>query len=196
VAFGWDKLARDGTQLGLWGMGAICYILVVISVNFRLALEVHFWTWISHTVFWASVLSWFLWMSVYSSFPVFVFGAGDSQVYWVAYKVMSASSFWVLLFVVPIIALIPNVVFKSWTFFVRPRDAQVAREQHYSESRNIEKGRETDYLLQGQAHPAFTLILPTFMQKNTGYAFAEERGTAEALQTWFRKIHKKNAQEK
>jgi len=106
--------------------------------------------------------------------------------------VMGAPSFWVLLVVVPVIAFLPDLSFKSWTLLVRPKDAQIVREQNIDEIKGGER-KESDHLLRGIPQPKYKLI-PSSLSHYTGYAFAGERGAGDVLRVWFNKIRKQDDQ--
>jgi len=188
-------LEANGTTLGLTAFGVICYTLVILVVNVRLCIEIHSWIWATHFALWGSIFAWFIWLSLYSWFAHFV-SSKESGMYWVGYAAMSTPMFWVLLFIIPVICLVPDFTIKSILQLFRPADTQIVREKMKLAEQVMEQGdiqtlTETDTLLPirkdtaalAQSLPivlANALVRPR--RRYTGFAFAHEQGDLSAMQ--------------
>ncbi|CAH0721386.1 unnamed protein product, partial [Brenthis ino] len=114
--------ARDGGYLVL---GNFVYTFVVATVCLKAGLATHSWTWVTHLSIWGSLALWFLFILVYSNlYPAVVIGAvmrGMDRM------VFSSLVFWFGLLLVPVAALLPdllvtvihNSAFKTMTEAVR-----------------------------------------------------------------------------
>ncbi|KAF2070558.1 hypothetical protein CYY_008121 [Polysphondylium violaceum] len=121
------NLLESGLTLDLWSMGQNIFIVVVLTVNLKLALETRYWTWLTHFSIWGSILIWFIWVSVLAVIP----GIGSSssgEVYQVAFKVFSSAYFWFSLAVLPVICLVPDTLYKYIQRDIKPYSFQIVQE--------------------------------------------------------------------
>jgi len=58
-------ISSDGTVSDLWSMGTTIYLIVLLTVSLKLALEARTWTWIFHLALWGSIALYFFWMLIY-----------------------------------------------------------------------------------------------------------------------------------
>ncbi|XP_013175122.1 PREDICTED: probable phospholipid-transporting ATPase IA isoform X3 [Papilio xuthus] len=115
----------SGKDGGYLVVGNFVYTYVVLTVCLKAGLATHSWTWVTHVSIWGSVALWFLFILIYSNvYPVVGVGAvmrGMDRM------VFSSLVFWFGLLLIPVAALVPDLVvtvihnsaFKSMTEAVR-----------------------------------------------------------------------------
>eukprot|EP01133_Synstelium_polycarpum_P011475 gene11475-13378_t len=120
-------LLGDGQTLDIWAMGQTIFVLVVITVNLKLALETRYWTWLTHFSIWGSIIIWFIWQGILSAIPT-AGGSSTGEVYSIAYHLFKSPIFWLSLFVIPVICLIPDSMYKILQRDFRPYPFQIVQE--------------------------------------------------------------------
>jgi len=117
----------DGTISGLWDMGFVMYICVLIIVTLKLALESRRWVWFHHLVLWGCLFMVFVWGVVYSILYPGV-GIGE-EMYYVYYRLLGNATHWFCVIGVPIAAmLLPFTwLYIRRTFF--PRNYHIVAER-------------------------------------------------------------------
>ena len=116
---------KDGRVSEANVFGAILYTCVVWTVNCQLALLIRYFTLIQHVFIWGSIGLWYLFLVLYGYIP--------PTISTTAYKVLieacgPAPSFWLILLLVTIAALVPSFLFKSIQQAFCPRDDQIILE--------------------------------------------------------------------
>uniref|UniRef100_A0A803MXJ7 Phospholipid-transporting ATPase n=1 Tax=Chenopodium quinoa TaxID=63459 RepID=A0A803MXJ7_CHEQI len=101
---------RDGEVAGFEVIGAVLYTCVLCVVNAQMALSIKYFTFIQHLVIWGSILFWYIFLLAY--------GAIDPYISTTAYKVFaeacaSAPSFWVVMLLVSVVALLPYFIYAA-----------------------------------------------------------------------------------
>lgn len=106
-----DTLWKDGkSDGGYLVFGNILYTYVVVTVCLKAGLEMTSWTFLTHLAIWGSIMSWFLFLIVYSKFwPTFPI-APDMVA--IDELVFGTRVFWLGLLLVPFTALIADLVYK------------------------------------------------------------------------------------
>eukprot|EP00026_Physarum_polycephalum_P001132 Phypoly_transcript_01133.p1 GENE.Phypoly_transcript_01133~~Phypoly_transcript_01133.p1 ORF type:complete len:1186 (+),score=224.50 Phypoly_transcript_01133:531-3560(+) len=196
MTYGTGVLEHDGTTLGLTVFGVICYTLVILVVNVRLCIEIHSWIWATHFALWGSIIAWFVWLSLYSWFGIYA-TTKESEMYWVGYAAMSTPVYWVLIFIVPVICLLPDYTIKSVRQLFRPESAQIVREKFKLAESVMEQGdlhnlsetasllpirKETAALAQSLPEPIALANALARRRTYTGFAFSAEEGDLAAMQ--------------
>lgn len=103
----WQNGKSDG---GYLVFGNILYTYVVITVCLKAGLEMNSWTILTHLAIWGSIVSWFLFLIVYSKFwPTLPMAADMSGI---DELIFSTRMFWLGLVLVPFTALIADIVCK------------------------------------------------------------------------------------
>eukprot|EP01132_Coremiostelium_polycephalum_P003757 gene3757-4677_t len=133
-----QNLLEMGQTLDMWCMGQNIFILVVATVNLKLALETRYWTWLTHFSIWGSILIWFLWVTVLA----LINGIGSSSsgdVYKVAFYLFRSPLFWFGLIITPVICLLPDSLYKIIQRDVKPYPFQIVQEVEklYGKPENI-----------------------------------------------------------
>jgi phospholipid-transporting ATPase len=128
VFWGEYRLASDrsgGQLMEMWGAGSAMYTIVVITVTLQLALAINYWTAVHHLIFWASVLLKYAFILVMASLqPSFATSAYG------LFTTMMANTpaYWLLVGVVPVIALLPDFTARAYSRIVAPEDHEVVQE--------------------------------------------------------------------
>lgn len=117
---------REGGQaMELDGAGSAMYTIVIIVVTLQLSLTINYWTVLHHTVFWFSVFFKYAFILVMGSMqPSF-----STSAYGLFQGIIApAPSYWLLVAVVTVIALLPDFTVRSYKRIVSPDDHQVVQE--------------------------------------------------------------------
>ncbi|XP_066252376.1 probable phospholipid-transporting ATPase IA isoform X2 [Euwallacea similis] len=105
-----DVLWMNGKQGGYLVVGNAVYTYVVVTVCLKAGLITNSWPWPTHCAIWGSIALWFLFVIIYSLFwPVIPIGSIMCGMY---VMIFSTAVFWMGLFSIPVITIIPDVVFK------------------------------------------------------------------------------------
>jgi phospholipid-transporting ATPase len=93
----------NGQTGGILFLGNTVYSLLVITVCFKAAIEMDAWVWVSHVFIWGPIPGWFLIFFIYSHWWP---GTGKaSHMYAMCEAVVSSSTFWLCVLLVPWCAL-------------------------------------------------------------------------------------------
>ncbi|VDK80983.1 unnamed protein product [Litomosoides sigmodontis] len=137
-AFLYDPVVWDNGRAGGWLMlGNSCYTFVVTTVCLKALLECDSWTIVILLSCFGSILLWFIFVSLYSMiWPILPIGEHMSGM---AFIMLSSSSFWLALIVVPVITLFTDFIIKTIRTTVSPSPREVACfHQHFGmQSREI-----------------------------------------------------------
>ncbi len=128
VIWGQYRLHADratGQPMEMWGAGSAMYTIIIVTVTLQLALTVDYWTWLHHLFFWGSIFLKYAFILVMSTLP---FGFATSAVGLFPGIVAPAASYWLLLGVVPVIALLPDFTMRSVKRVFFPEDHQLVQE--------------------------------------------------------------------
>ncbi|EDS27274.1 phospholipid-transporting ATPase 1 [Culex quinquefasciatus] len=97
-----DVIWGNGRDGGYLVLGNIVYTYVVVTVCLKAGLVTNSWTWLTHCSIWGSMVLCNIWPAL----PVgAVFTGMDDMIF-------SSPAFWLGLFLIPITALLPDVVVK------------------------------------------------------------------------------------
>ena len=111
----WGSGLSDG---GYLVFGNMLYTYVVLTVCVKAGLESRCWTVPLHFAIWGSVASWFIFLTVYSKvWPTLPMA---SEMRGIATMTYSSGVFWVGLVLIPLTALLPDIVRKSINHTVWP----------------------------------------------------------------------------
>jgi len=122
----------DGGQVGNWLMlGNSAYTFVVTTVCLKALLECDSWTWVMVFFSIGSILSWFLFLWIYSAlWPTILFGADMAG----QAGIMSSSySFWLAFLFIPLSTLLLDLALKSLhvSLFPTARDKICLRDKRF-----------------------------------------------------------------
>lgn len=120
------NLYVHGFTEGIWELGVACYASVVVTVTFRLALEIHTWTWISFLCTFGSLGCWFFWMLLLGAVPVFI---TDGTMYQVPNQVFNTAVFWLTVILVSLMCVFPNMAFIYFKRTYFPERYQIVQEE-------------------------------------------------------------------
>ncbi|KAL7606801.1 hypothetical protein Lser_V15G14794 [Lactuca serriola] len=160
-------LTSLGKMLGQWDVSTTAFTCLVITVNLRLLMmcsTVTRWHIISIG---GSVLLWFIFIFIYAI--VFV----DKGTYFSIYVLMSTIYFYLMVILIPTVALLLDFVYQGFQRWLYPYDYQIVQEIHRDEADTVGAGLLD---IGGQLSPederkyAFAM-LPKEKSKHTGFAF-------------------------
>ncbi|XP_050679810.1 probable phospholipid-transporting ATPase IA isoform X2 [Leptidea sinapis] len=158
--------ARDGGYLVL---GNFVYTYVVTTVCLKAGLATHSWTWVTHVSIWGSIALWLLFILLYSNvYPLIPIG---SVMLGMDRMVFSSLVFWAGLLLIPIVALLPDLIvvviynsaFKTITEAVRESEI---------------KKRDPAALLSHPRHSAADTRHALVRLAQYGFAFSQEEGAS------------------
>lgn len=116
VAFhGYGIIWQNGFNADYLTLGNIVYSCIILTVNFKAALEIDSWNWLHHVSIWGSIAVWFLLLFAYSQ----CWGLGIRNGNWPADMskmfelVMSSPSQYLALLVAPFAALLIDIIIKN-----------------------------------------------------------------------------------
>lgn len=111
VLLGEDRpLMGSGQMFGSWTFGTLVFTVMVVTVTLKLALETHFWTWMSHLVTWGSI-AFYLIFSLFYGGIIWPF-LHTQDMYSVFVQLLSCGSVWFSIFIITITCLTPDVLKK------------------------------------------------------------------------------------
>ncbi|XP_014516837.1 phospholipid-transporting ATPase 1 [Vigna radiata var. radiata] len=111
---------KDST-IDIWSMGSLWTISVVILVNVHLAMDINQWALVSHVAVWGSIIITYGCVVILDSIPVF-------PNYGTIYHLASSPTYWMTIFLIIIVALLPRFSCKAFYQAFCPSDIQIARE--------------------------------------------------------------------
>ncbi|GBG82573.1 hypothetical protein CBR_g34949 [Chara braunii] len=115
----------DGKTVGMYHVGTTMYTCVVMTVNLQLAIAIQFWTWLHHFTVWGSICIWFIFLLAVGEFPYKL--VGPIRRIFVS-DVGTAPSFYLVVIVVVIMALLPDFVMRSFVRNWLPDDHHIVQE--------------------------------------------------------------------
>ncbi|KZV53133.1 phospholipid-transporting ATPase 3-like [Dorcoceras hygrometricum] len=161
----------SGKMFGLWDVSTMAFTCVVVTVNLRLLMMCNTITRWHHISVGGSILSWFIFVFIYSGV---VLPKAQENIFFVIYVLMSTIYFYLTLILVPIAALFCDFVYMGTQRWFFPYDYQIVQEIHSNESDSSRMGLleiGNDNLTQDEARSYAMMQLPGQKSKHTGFAF-------------------------
>eukprot|EP00755_Sulcionema_specki_P016368 Sspe_Gene.10304::Locus_3443_Transcript_1_1_Confidence_1.000_Length_4216::g.10304::m.10304/K01530/E3.6.3.1; phospholipid-translocating ATPase len=112
------NIMSDGHDFGMYHLGVNVYTNVVVIITFKLCLHVASWTWIHHFFIWSCLLSWPAFLPFYAEISPYLF-----QIYTMTYSFRDSflwNTFWLLLFLVFVVCLLRDYVWRYSTYHIMP----------------------------------------------------------------------------
>jgi hypothetical protein len=108
---------------------------LILTVTAQLGISTHAWTWANHVGIWIVQLAVFLIAAICLNVPPWVYLTGNWPLYGVVFWLFSTPIFWLLIFTVPIVAVLPNYVGAAVyrNYFPKPYhflQEHLSREEH------------------------------------------------------------------
>src|SRR3989338_159507 len=119
-----DALFSSGRIAGLDELGNLIFTVSVCVVFLKAALEINYWTWITHVGLWGSLLIYFGIFGIESELVSFVPTQFDQF-----NRVLSMPLFWFWLFLGIILCLLPDTIVKFVQKLYFPTDWEILRER-------------------------------------------------------------------
>mmetsp|Transcript_33556 Transcript_33556/g.84499 ORF Transcript_33556/g.84499 Transcript_33556/m.84499 type:complete len:1400 (-) Transcript_33556:257-4456(-) len=116
---------------GLYSFGAAVFTCCIITVNYKIALITHFWTWIMHVCTWAiSIGLWFVFFAlageVYHLIPALGLFPDLLGVYRFLY---TSAAFWLgVVVLAPVVAILPDFLYRAAMLAFRPTEINIFQE--------------------------------------------------------------------
>ncbi|CAA6654596.1 unnamed protein product [Spirodela intermedia] len=109
------------SSIDIWSLGSLWTIAVVVLVNVHLAMDIQQWVSITHIATWGSIIITYACMVILDSIPIF-------PNYWTIYHLAKSETYWLMIVLITIIALLPRFLCKVVRQLLWPSDIQIARE--------------------------------------------------------------------
>ncbi|GKV03015.1 hypothetical protein SLEP1_g15380 [Rubroshorea leprosula] len=109
------------SAIDIWSIGSLWTIAVVILVNMHLAMDIKRWVLITHAAVWGSIIITYTCMVVLDSIPIF-------PNYWTIYHLTKSPTYWLTIFLIIVVGLLPRFLVKVVHQIFWPSDIQIARE--------------------------------------------------------------------
>lgn len=107
-----DVAFNDGTHGDYLFMGNHIYTYCIIVVCLKCGIESESWTWLTHLSIWGSILFWFIFAQIYSVTWQLNLGIG-ADMSSMAFNLYRSSLFWLGLLFVPVVTLLPDIIYKA-----------------------------------------------------------------------------------
>ncbi|KAL5012928.1 hypothetical protein ScPMuIL_011479 [Solemya velum] len=160
-------------------LGNFVYTYVVVTVCLKAGLETSAWTWLTHLAIWGSIVSWFLFLIVYSH----VYPSVDlaPEMHGMDSHVLGCSLFWMGLMLIPVCCLLRDLVWKvlSRTLYKSLREEVQEKELAHEDPSGVilkstrKRLTETARLLKNVLTRS-TARVPSSTDQPHGYAFSQE----------------------
>lgn len=144
-------IRSNGTSIDLWSMGTTMYTCIVIIVTLKLALEARYWTKIFLVALGISMALWLLWLLVYSTINLWPIGPlrTGEDLLWVPYQLFASPVFYLSVFLIVVIAISRDVI---WKFVYRtyfPRSYHLIQEKQKLDH-SMQRDRSGTWLTKNQ----------------------------------------------
>jgi len=196
------NIYAHGILEGIWELGLGTYASVVVTVTFRLALEIHTWTWITAVCTFGSMACWFFWMLIIGACPMFI---TDGTMFRVPYHTFATCVFWLTVLLVSMLCVFPSMaiiyVFRTYL----PENYHIVQEEVKLENERSELLASDIVLPTVTRVPAQSFAIKRAMnamtspvqlstsasmeslERFTGFAFSDEQGATEKLSYSFKR---------
>ncbi|VFQ61645.1 unnamed protein product [Cuscuta campestris] len=121
VLFYVPLLVYKESTIDIWSLGSLWTIAVVILVNVHLAMDVQRWLVYTHIAIWGSIVITYGCLVVVDSIVIF-------PNYGTIYQLIKLPSYWLTIFLIIVVALLPRFMLKVIQQTFWPSDIQIARE--------------------------------------------------------------------
>ncbi|GAA5863156.1 hypothetical protein JCM3774_001439 [Rhodotorula dairenensis] len=120
--FAWSTThTTEGHSFAIWELGTTVAACAVTAANLFVGLNIRYWTWMVFVIIIGSILSFHVWIAIYSQFETFFFQNEVVYLY-------GTAQFWFSMILVQIIAIGPKYLTKYVRSTYFPRDNDIIRE--------------------------------------------------------------------
>ncbi|KAG5522348.1 hypothetical protein RHGRI_034508 [Rhododendron griersonianum] len=184
-----NSVDSSGKMFGLWDVSTMAFNCIVVTVNLRILLMCDTITRWHHISIGGSILAWLMFILVYSGVYT------PKGIYSVFYVLISTVYFYVMLLLVPIVALLGDFLYQGIQRWFFPYDYQIIQEMHRHEPDMSSAGLlGIGNQLTPEEERSFAVAqLPRETSKHTGFAFdspgyesffAEKAGVFAPQKAW------------
>ena len=117
-------------------LGNTVYSCVILTVSAKAALVLDSWNWLTHLSIWGSIAFWFTFLVVYSYFWVIGIPMAANMA-GIIVLISSMPMFWLSMLLVPLTALMPDIVSKTYFMTAEPTQTDLVRMAE-KKNRNID----------------------------------------------------------
>jgi len=178
---GIHAVLNNGQLGGLWIYGMTIYTSIIITLNLQLFLNVKNFVYSILVSIPLSIFIWFIYALCYCSIDI-----ESNKIFGTIYILMGQAKFWFVLILVPIIALMPELLIKIYKQLYNPSKYDTIREAAIA----IGKGSRNPLL--GEEEHSVDINNQTGINnksndRRTSFAFSQDEGQREALQSFTRR---------
>ncbi|XAR55729.1 Phospholipid-translocating ATPase [Bertholletia excelsa] len=121
VLFYVPLLTYKESTIDIWSIGSLWTVAVVILVNMHLAMDIQRWYLLTHVAVWGSIAITYACVVVLDSIPIF-------PNYGTIYHLVKSPTYWISIFLIIVVALLPRFFCKVVYQSLWPSDIQIAKE--------------------------------------------------------------------
>ena len=108
----------DGKDTGLWWLSTLSFTLIIHIISFKMLMMSSFWSFVSLVGVLGGIGFYYVTVVILNTAPIAsVLQPALNQL---IYALMSRPKIWIVLFFVPIIALLPDFIYVSWNKIFNP----------------------------------------------------------------------------
>ncbi|GAA5832129.1 hypothetical protein JCM5353_008080 [Sporobolomyces roseus] len=111
----------NGHDFSVWEFGTTVAACACTAANLFVGLHIRYWSWIVFVVIIGSILSFHVWIAIYSQFETYFF---DNQLTYL----YGTLNFWVSMVLVQVVAIGPKFIWKYLHTTYSPQDGDIVRE--------------------------------------------------------------------
>ncbi|KAH7856369.1 hypothetical protein Vadar_000649 [Vaccinium darrowii] len=162
-----NSVDSSGKMFGLWDVSTMAFNCIVVTVNLRILLMCDTITRWHHISIGGSILAWLIFILLYSGVYT------PKGIYSVFYVLISTVYFYVMLLLVPIVALLGDFLYQGIQRWFFPYNYQIIQETHGHEPDQSSAGllQIRNQLTPDEARSFQVAQLPRETSKHTGFAF-------------------------
>ncbi|KAL7181751.1 hypothetical protein ACSBR1_040618 [Camellia fascicularis] len=162
-----NSVDSSGKMFGLWDISTVAFNCIVVTVNLRLLLMCNTITRWHHISVGVSILAWLLFILIYSGVYT------PKGIYRVFFVLIGTVYFYVILFLVPVVALLGDFLYQGIQRWFFPYDYQIVQEMHRHEPDSSSAGllEIGNQLTPAEERSFAVALLPREGSKHTGFAF-------------------------
>eukprot|EP00658_Telonema_sp_P-2_P000523 TRINITY_DN10199_c0_g1_i2.p1 TRINITY_DN10199_c0_g1~~TRINITY_DN10199_c0_g1_i2.p1 ORF type:complete len:1014 (-),score=219.56 TRINITY_DN10199_c0_g1_i2:128-3037(-) len=119
---------------GLWDQSTSLYTTIILTVTLRIALATSSFDALTVALLAISVAAWYIWLLLQCGTTAGVLSIiqvrsddGGASLYWILYNLAPSPWFWLTMFILPVVCLLPAYVHKVWRTCIHPRDLELVQ---------------------------------------------------------------------
>jgi len=120
-----SEVLWTGQTFGIWYLGCAISTIEIFVVNLKISLITNVWTVYHLVVYLGSLLSYFVFLSVYCLF----YQIDENRFYWIIYVQVQSPLMWLTILLLATACILPDFAIKAFLALFHPEDWQIVAEQ-------------------------------------------------------------------